>query len=149
MDSDPITRKMMLEALQLAESIMESASCDESYTAFETLHIHKEHIESLKKRIDASKNDKRMKLTLGDHILLYTCFYLFTKLYSDDLTSQMLSSMDDMDTMHLNEPEIIQLRFYCEEMKDMMNESKERFASFPLFTKHLETLEVTFPVLKE
>ncbi len=146
MDIDPITCKVMMEALQLLTSMAESEDGTETGTVLQVLHIDKDHLEGLKKRINLS-HDKRLKLTLGDHILLYTCYYLFTKFYSDELTSQMLSGMDDMDRMHLDEPEIIQLRFYGEEMLRMMNISKERFSSFPLFTEHLEILEITFPVI--
>jgi hypothetical protein len=147
MDSDPITRELMLQALQLAESMAESEGSPETLAALELLQIEKTHLSGLMKRIKAGGDKERMKLTLGDHLLLYTCFYLFTKFYSEELTDRMLESMDDMDRMHLDEPEILQLRFYREEMTNMMNLAKERFSSFPLFTRHLETLEVSFPVI--
>src|SRR4051812_49431925 len=146
-DSDPITREMILVALQLVHNIIESEEGAETVAALEVLHIDKEHLAGLRKRIESGTDHKRTKLTLGDHLLLYTSFYFFTKFYSDELTSRMLESMDDMDRMHLDEPEILQLRFYREEMLVMMNVAKERFSSFPLFTKHLETLDITFPVI--
>jgi len=146
-DSDPIMREMMVVALQLVANIIESEDGAETLAALEVLHIDPSHVSSLKGRIEANTDNKRMQLTLGDHLLLYTSFYFFTKFYSEELTSRMLESMDDMDRMHLDEPEILQLRFYREEMLSMMNAAKERFSSFPLFTKHLDTLDITFPVI--
>lgn len=147
LDSDPITREMMMVALQLVESMADSEDSAETAATFSMLHIDRTHLNGLKDRIAANTEDKRMKLTLGDHLLLYTSFYLFTKFYSEELTDRMLESMDDMDRMHLDEPEILQLRFYREEMLQLMLASKERFSAFPLFTKHVETLEISFPVI--
>src|ERR1039457_3258670 len=81
LDSDPITREMIPNALQLAESMAESEGSPETRAALELLQIDEDHLRSLKKRINAVENGKRIKLTLGDHMLLYTSYYLFTKFY--------------------------------------------------------------------